>query len=317
MNQQEISTKASPLISVVMPAHNEAPRIGLVLERLQTALSEIPHEVIVVDDGSTDGTSDVALRHGVTLVRNPYCKGYGGALKTGVRRARGQWVLFLDADGQHDPREISLMLSPLDNQSSSKLLSADIDMIVGARQGDSWKRAGHLVGRRLLHWLAEFLVDCRIPDLNSGLRLVRRQLVLDNLALLPNGFSFSTTLTLALLKAGYTVIFHPVQIGIRKGSSSRVRIVRDALRTLLLMVRIITLFNPLKVFLPVSCTLWVVGLAYLLEEMIRGNILNIPDGVVLLLSSGVIVFFFGVLADQVSMLRREGDRSLERMKGNE
>ena len=300
-----MNNKNSLPLSVVIPAHNEAPRIGAVLERLQTALSEISHEVIVVDDGSTDGTGDVASKYGVTLVRNPYCKGYGASLKTGVRRAQGEWVLFLDADGQHDPGELPVLLSPT---------LTDVDMIIGSREGESWKKAGRLVGRRLLHSLAEMLVDCKIPDLNSGLRLVRRRLVLDNIALLPNGFSFSTTLTLALLKAGYTVVFRPVKVESREGSSSRVRIPRDGLRTLLLMIRIATLFNPLKVFLPVSCLLWLIGLGYLAEEMIRVSVFNIPDGAVLLITAGVIVFFFGVLADQVSTLRREGDRPPERVK---
>ncbi len=283
-------------LSVVIPAHNEAPRLGAVLERLPKALAHIPHEIIVVDDGSTDGTGDVAAGYAVTVIRNPYSKGYGGALKTGVRKAKGEWVLFLDADGQHDPGELAPILENADNA----------DMVIGARQGESLKKAGRPIGRRILHWLAEYLTECKIPDLNSGLRLVRRQLVLDNLALLPNGFSFSTTLTMALLKAGDTVVFVPVNVEPREGSSSRVRIVRDGLRTLLLMIRIITLFNPLKVFLPISCLLWIVGCAYLMEDLIRKQ--NIPDGAVLLITSGVIVFFFGILADQISTLRREGER---------
>ena len=283
-------------LSVVIPAHNEAPRIGAVLEGLAKALAPIPHEIIVVDDGSTDGTGEVAAGHGVMVIRNPYSKGYGGALKTGVRKAKGEWVLFLDADGQHDPGELAPILENAD----------DADMVIGARQGESLRKAGRPVGRRMLHWLAEYLSECKIPDLNSGLRLVRRQLVLDNLALLPNGFSFSTTLTMALMKAGHTVVFVPVKVEAREGSSSRVRIVRDGLRTLLLMIRIITLFNPLKVFLPVSCFLWIVGFGYLIEDFIR--LTNIPDGAVLLITSGVIVFFFGILADQISTLRREGER---------
>jgi len=283
-------------LSVVIPAHNEAPRIGAVLEGLAKALAPIPHEIIVVDDGSTDGTGEVAARYGVTVVRNPYTKGYGGALKTGVRKAKGEWVLFLDADGQHDPGELAPILENAD----------DADMVIGARQGESLKKAGRPVGRRILHWLAEYLTEREIADLNSGLRVVRRSLVLDNLSLLPNGFSFSTTLTMALMKAGHTVVFVPVKVEAREGSSSRVRIVRDGLRTLLLMIRIITLFNPLKVFLPVSCFLWIVGFAYLIEDFIR--VTNIPDGAVLLITSGVIVFFFGILADQISTLRREGER---------
>jgi len=287
------------LISVIIPAHNEGPRIGPVLERLQAVLAGRPHEIVVVDDGSTDGTSDVASRYGVAVIRNPYCKGYGGALKAGVRRAQGACVLFLDADGQHDPNEVPSLLDRAD----------DADMVIGAREGKSLRRDGHLVGRRVLRWLAELLVDQSIPDLNSGLRLVRRDLVLSNLALLPNGFSFSTTLTLALLKAGHTVVFVPVKGRVREGSSSRVHITRDGLRTFLLMVRITTLFNPLKVFLPVSCILWLVGFGYLVEEVVRA--FNVPDGAVLLITAGVIVFFFGVLADQISTLRRDSNESAD------
>lgn len=300
--ERDVEDKSmNELISTVIPAHNEASRIGPVLERLQAVLADTPHEVIVVDDGSTDGTGDVASGYGVTVIRNPDCKGYGGALKAGVRRATGEWILFLDADGQHDPGEVPSLLERTD----------DADMVIGARDRESLKKTGRLVGRRLLRWLAEFLADRKIPDLNSGLRLVRRQLVLDNLALLPNAFSFSTTLTLALLKAGYTVIFVPVKVNVREGSSSRVRIVRDGLRTCLLMIRITTLFNPLKVFLPVSCFLWLIGLGYLVEEMVRK--FNVPDGAVLLITAGIIVFFFGVLADQISTLRREGTRSTDKV----
>ena len=288
------------LVSAVIPAYNEAPRIGAVVERLQAVLANGAHEIIAVDDGSTDGTGEVASKCGVTVIRNPYRKGYGGALKAGVRHARGEWILFLDADGQHDPAEVPLLLEHAD----------DADMVIGARERGSFGKNGHLIGRRFLCWLAEFLADHTIPDLNSGLRLVRRQLVLDHLALLPNGFSFSTTLTLALLKAGYTVIFVPVKVNVRESGASRVRILRDGLRTFLLVIRIITLFNPLKVFLPVSCFLWVVGLGYLAEEIIRK--FNVPDGAVLLITAGVIVFFFGVLSDQVSTLRREGHKPTER-----
>jgi glycosyltransferase involved in cell wall biosynthesis len=289
------------LISVVIPAYNEAPRIDSVLKRLRPVLAGRSHEVIVVDDGSTDGTGEVAAECDVTVVRNPYSKGYGGALKVGVRRARGEWILFLDADGQHDPGEVPSLLDCAD----------EADMVVGARDKVSLRDAGRLVGRRMLHWLAERLADRKIPDLNSGMRLVRRQLVLDNLALLPNGFSFSTTLTLALLKAGYTVVFVPIRVKVREASSSHVRIVRDGLRTFLLMIRITTLFNPLKVFLPGSCFLWLLGLGYLIEEILRTKDFNLPDGAVLLMTAGVIVFFFGVLADQISTLRREGNRSAD------
>ena len=285
------------MVSVIIPAHNEAPRIGFVLKHLQETLAGIRHEILVIDDGSSDGTGNVASEYDVKVIRNAYTKGYGGALKTGVRRAEGEWLLFLDADGQHDPREIPKLLARMDEG----------DMIVGARQGESLRKAGRKVGRWLLKWLAELLSECKIPDLNSGLRLVRRQLVIDILALLPNGFSFSTTLTMGLLKAGYTVLFVPVEVHIRKGSSSRVRIVRDSFQTALLMIRIITLFNPLKVFLPVSCLLWLVGFSYLCWEMITE--FNVPDGAVLLITAGVIVFFFGVLADQISAMRRETDES--------
>lgn len=283
-----------PTLSIVVPAYNEAPRIEPVLKGLQTILSGQAYEIIVVDDGSTDETREVAEGvEGVTVVRNPQRKGYGGAIKTGVRKAKGEWILLVDADGQHQPSEIPKLLEHKDRG----------DMIVGSREGESLYRAGRLFGRTVVRRLAEFLVESRIPDLNSGLRLVRRELFLDRFSLLPNGFSLSTTLTLALLKSGYTVVFVPVTVTAREGSSSRVRIFRDSIRTILLMVRITTMFNPLKVFLPMSCFLWFLGLVYLIEEIVRG--FNIADGAVLLIIAGTIIFFFGILADQLSTLQRE------------
>ena len=284
-------------LSVVVPAYNEAPRIVPVLEGLKTVLPDQAYEIIVVDDGSTDGTGDVASQvEGICVVRNPQRKGYGGAIKTGTRRAKGKWILFLDADGQHDPSEVSKLLVEMDKA----------DMVIGSRQGESLRRAGKLVGRRMMRTLAEFLVESTIPDLNSGLRLVRRDLILDYISLLPNGFSLSTTLTLALIKAGHTVVFVPVTVNVREGGASRVRIFRDGVRTVMLMVRIITMFNPLKIFLPISCFLWFVGFVYLFEEIIR--VFNIADGAVLLIIGGTILFFFGILADQLSTLRRENQR---------
>ncbi len=284
--------------SIIIPAHNEEQSIGNVLRALSRWSERV--EIIVVDDGSTDCTGQVAQSAGVRVIRHLHNKGYGAALKTGIRAAAGNLIVIMDADSEHSADQIELLLNALD----------DNDMVVGARGKGSNAPLMRRPGKWLLSVVANYLAETQIPDLNSGFRLFRKEVALRFLHILPNGFSFTTTLTLALFKEGYNIAYVPITTKPRVGKST-VNPLRDGLNTLMLIIRIIALFDPIKVFLPTSITLSLVGLAYWIASgVFRFNAhiepaFHIPTGAMLMLVSAVIVFMFGVLADQVSAIRRE------------
>jgi glycosyltransferase involved in cell wall biosynthesis len=284
----------SPRVSIVIPAYNEAQSLGRVLRELGALALAGGHETLVVDDGSTDGTAQAAeAQTGVRVLRHKHNRGYGAALKTGIRAARGEIVVLLDSDGQHAPADVPRLLAALD---------AETDMVVGARASASqvpWQRRP---GKALLGWIANYLAGQRIPDLNSGFRAIRRRVIRRFFHILPNGFSFSTTSTLALLKGGYEVAYVPIVAAPRVGTS-QVSIVRDGLQTLLLIVRTIALFDPLKVFVPASLLQLAVGLGYIVYETIDKASVKIAPGAQVLLVAALLSFLFGILADQVSELR--------------
>jgi glycosyltransferase involved in cell wall biosynthesis len=282
-----------PTVSIIIPAFNEARAIGPVLEQL-CALGG-GHEILVVDDGSTDGTAEVAGQHAVRVLRHRRNRGYGAALKTGIRAAAGEIVVLLDSDGQHSPADIPGLLAAL---------AGGADMVVGARSRNSLGPWARRPGKALLGWVANYLAGERIPDLNSGFRAIRREVILRYFHILPDGFSFSTTSTLALLKGGYEVVYVPIEVARRTGSS-QVRIVRDGLQTLLLIVRTIALFDPLKVFVPASLAQALVAVIYTVFVILDRR-LTVPPGAQVLFVSAVFSFLFGILADQVSELRRRG-----------
>ncbi len=285
-------------ISIVIPAFNEERSIGATLDGLRAWRDRA--EIIVVDDGSTDCTGEIANKAGARVIRHLHNKGYGAALKTGIRAASGDIVVMMDADGEHDAGQISALLDSFD----------DNDMVVGARG----KGSHAPLLRRLLKWplfqVANYLAQTKIPDLNSGFRAVRRDVAVRFLHILPNGFSLSTTLTLALFKEGYNTLYVPITTKPRVGTST-VNPIKDGLNTVMLIIRIIALFDPIKVFLPTSVGLFMIGLLYWIASMVfRYNAriepaAHIPTGAMIMLVSAVIVFMFGILADQVSAIRRE------------
>lgn len=281
-------------MSVIIPAYNEAQGIGTTLDGLLAAIadSERSYEVIVVDDGSADETADAAARPGVRVVRHRRNKGYGAALKTGVLAARGEAVVFFDADDQFDPADIERVIDELD----------DADAALGSRTADSYSPVARRGGKKLLAWLANYLARQRIPDLNCGLRAMRRDLMLEYLHLWPTGFSASTTTTLVLLKEGYEVAFVPVTVKKRVGQSS-VRFFRDGIDTALLILRLTTLLDPFRVFVPVALALFLLGIGWGIRYIVAGRGLSVAA--LFLLVSGVMIFFFGLLADQIAALRRE------------
>ncbi len=296
--QSSISNLQSP-ISIIIPAYNVQASIGDVLEGLREWRDRA--EIIVIDDGSTDRTAEIAARAGVRVIRHRVNKGYGAALKTGIRAARGDVIVMMDSDGEHNAAYIQPLLDALPEN----------EMVVGARGKGSHAPLLRRPGKWILGKVANYLAETNIPDLNSGLRAFRKDIALRFMPILPNGFSFTTTLTLACFKEGYNIAYVPITTTPRLGTST-VNPIRDGMNTLMLIIRIIVLFDPLKVFLPTSIALFIVGVAYWIASGVfryAANIapaFHIPTGAMLALLSSVIVFMFGILADQLSALRREG-----------
>jgi glycosyltransferase involved in cell wall biosynthesis len=280
------------LLSIVIPAYNEAEALPAVLDSLEEYRAR-GAELVVIDDGSTDGTAQVAAERGARVIRHHNNKGYGAALKAGIRAAERPVVVLFDADGQFDAREIAKLTAIL----------PESDMVVGTRPQGMGSPTLRRPGKWLLGKTADYLAQAHIPDLNCGFRALRVETARRFLHLLPNGFSFTTTLTLAMFKDGYNVAYVPITVRPRTAGTSRVR-AADGLNTLLLIIRIIALFDPLKVFMPASALLLLIGLGYWIWDSFGHARLNIPDGAIVLLVSAVIVFLFGVLADQVSAIRR-------------
>lgn len=280
-------------ISIIIPAFNEEKSIGNVLNGLRYWRERA--EIIVVDDASTDGTADIAASAGVRVLRHSRNKGYGAALKTGIRAASGDVVLMMDADSEHNATQIGALLDAL----------GENDMVVGARAKGSFTPFIRRPGKWILGKVANYLAQTKIPDLNSGLRAFKRDVANRFLHILPNGFSFTTTLTLALFKEGYNIVYVPIVTTKRVGSPSTVNPIHDGFNTIMLIIRIISLFDPLRVFVPTSVFLFLAGVAYWALDIYLRQRVNIPTGAVLVILASVIIFMFGILADQVSAIRRE------------
>ncbi len=278
-------------VSIVIPAYNEAETIGGVVTLLHQAA--VWYEIIVVDDGSSDDTGAQASSAGATVVRHPYNKGNGAAVKSGIRRASGEYILIIDADGQHPPEDALRIVSRL----------GDYDLVVGARSGSTQATQTRRAGNSLLNSLAGYLTGRDIPDLTSGFRGARREHLREFLHLLPNGFSTPTTTTLAFTKAGYNVTFEPIEARQRVGQS-KIKLARDGARFLIIIFKIVTLFSPLRIFLPVSIASFLLGTGYGIWNVVMHS--RIPNGSVLLILFAVVVFLVGLVSEQISALRFEG-----------
>jgi glycosyltransferase involved in cell wall biosynthesis len=278
-------------LTVIIPAYNEASGIDAVLRDVRSVVPEA--ELLVVDDASTDATAEIAAEAGARVVRHGANRGYGGALKTGVRAARGETVVLMDADGQHDARYIPDLLAALD----------DHDFAVGERTNALRIAGARLPGKIVLGWVVNLIAGTRIADINCGFRAARRDELRSILALLPDGFSFSTTSTLAYFKLGRSVGFVPMETRRRLGTST-VRPLRDGYRVILLIVRLMALFEPLQIFVPVAAALIGLGAVYgLWQAITKGE--GIPVAAMLLVTTGLISFMLGVVCDQISALRLE------------
>ena len=283
---------ASPdTTTVIIPAFNEAAVIGQVITGLRRAADW--REIIVVDDGSRDGTAEAACAAGARVVRHPYNKGNGASVKSGIRAASGDYILIIDADGQHQPADASRLVARL----------GEYDLVIGARAGATQATLARRAGNSLLNGLAAYLTGRPIPDLTSGFRAARREHLLEFLHLLPNRFSTPTTTTLAFVKAGYNVTFEAVEARPRVGES-KIRLLRDGAKFFLIVLKVVTIFSPLRVFLPISLASFLVGASYAAWTIATQS--HVTNSSVLLIMLAVIVFLVGLVSEQIAALRFEG-----------
>jgi glycosyltransferase involved in cell wall biosynthesis len=282
-------------VSVVIPAMNEAAAIAGVVTALAAAAPW--REILVVDDGSTDETGARAAAAGARVIRHPYRKGNGAAVKSGIRQATGEYLLIIDGDGQHQPADAMRLVARL----------GEHDLVVGARAGTTQATSTRRLGNWFLNRLAGFLTERDIPDLTSGFRAARRACLQEFLHLLPNGFSTPTTTTLAFLRAGYNVAFEPVEARPRQGES-KIRLSKDGPKFFFLVLRVVTIFSPLRVFLPIAGSALAAGVAYGAWTFLYSDSHRIANGAVILIMFGVIVFLVGLVSDQISALRFDGRR---------
>lgn len=289
-------------LTVIIPCYNEELGID------QTILDLLPYsekynwKILIIDDGCTDSTPEILNKRGavIEVIKHTVNQGYGASLKTGILNSQTEYIAFYDADGQHNPEDLKRMVDGI----------SDYDMLIGARGSDSHQNFLRKPGKWVLSKVANYLTNRKIPDLNSGLRVIKREKIKNLLHLFPDGFSFSTTSTIAFMYLSQNVEYFPIRVKKRVGKSS-VRQIKHGSSTLLLILRLIVLFNPLKVFLPISFWMIFIGIVY---EIIFGIVLLYPDvkliaAAFFLILTGIMIFFFGLIADQISAMRIHDTRN--------
>jgi glycosyltransferase involved in cell wall biosynthesis len=281
------------LISIILPAKNEAAALAVLLPKLRAAQPDA--EIIVSDDGSTDETASLCSEHRVTRIGTPYSMGNGAAIKRGARAARGDILVFMDADGQHDPADSPRLLARLDE---------GFDMVVGARDREGQADVGRGVANNFYNWLATRMTGHPVRDLTSGFRAARADKFREFIHLLPNGFSYPTTSTMAFFRSAYPVAYVPIPVAKRTGKS-HIRPVRDGLRFLLIIFKIATLYAPLKLFVPAAVTFFLVGIGYYVYTFIGFHRLSLAS--VALWSAAVIIFLIGLISEQITSLTYRRD----------
>ncbi len=283
--------KKKKAVSIVLPVFNEETAVGDVIDEIKAVMynSNYEFEIIGVNDGSTDKTAEIISKKNIKIVDHSYNKGYGASLKTGARKAKYNIVLYIDADGQHKSKDILKLLNYTENY----------DLVVGARTEESYESILKKIGKFFITKLANYLSEEKIPDLNSGFRAMKKSVIMEFINILPNKFSFTSTITLASLKAGYQIKFVPVKTEKAK-SKSEIKPLRDGFNFLILLLRIIMLFNPLRVFIPVSFLFFIIGSVSLIIDIVN---FNMTGSTTVSLITACLVFLFGLLADQIANLK--------------
>ncbi len=285
-------------LSIILPARNEGPTIGRLVAKLRQLY---PHaELLVVDDGSTDGTPDIARQRGARVITHPYTLGNGAAVKSGARAAEGKILVFMDADGQHDPADIARLLARLE---------AGFHMAVGARGKDSQATPGRRIANGFYNWFAGLITGHPVRDLTSGFRAVLAEPFRRFLYLLPNGFSYPTTITMAFFRSGNPVDYVPITAARRgAGRRSHIQPVKDGVRFLLIIFKVTTLYSPLKLFFPVSAVLFLTAVGYYIHTFVVYH--RFTNMGTVLFTAAIVVLMMGLVSEQITALSyREGDRA--------
>ena len=286
-----------PEVSIIIPVNNEEQTVGGIIKKIKALHPEF--EIIVINDGSTDQTGSVAKDAGAIVYSHPYNIGNGAAIKSGIRIASGEILVFMDGDGQHNPEDIKRLIKWL----------PDYDMVVGARSKGhqaSWVRA---LGNKIFNWLASYVSKFAIEDLTSGFRAIKSGVAHNLLYLLPNTYSYPTTLTLGVLRNGKSVKYTSIEIQGRQKGKSKIRVFRDGIRFFMIITKICGLYSPLRIFLPVSFVIFCLGLGhYLYTFLTSGRFTNMSA---LLFTTSILIFMMGLISEQISQMRferSEGDR---------
>ncbi len=278
-------------VSVVIPAFNESQTIGNLVRTVQRRYPDF--EIVVIDDGSEDNTAEVAADAGARVYSHPYNIGNGAAIKSGIRIAIGEILVFMDADGQHDPEDIAKMLAHM----------PQYDMVVGARDKGSQASFGRGIGNKIYNWLGSYVSKFSIQDLTSGFRAVKADVARSFVYLLPNTYSYPTTITLGVLRTGRSLKYIPITTQPRRKGSSNIRLFQDGVRFFMIIIRICTLYSPMRIFLPVSFAMFVLGLIrYMYTLLTAGTFTNMSA---LLFATSVIIFMMSLISEQICQMRFE------------
>ncbi len=293
--------------SIIIPAFNEEDHLAKLTQQLRAAGPEA--ELVVVDDGSSDATGKMLVQEScLKTIWHPYNIGNGAAIKSGIRAASGDILIFMDGDGQHDPEDIPELLAHMDRY----------DMVVGARSNGQQASQARGWMNRIYNRLASYVTGFKVEDLTSGFRAVRAETAREMLPLLPNSYSWPTTMTLVLLRSGLRLKYVPVHVQPRRHGRSRIRPVRDGIRFFMIILKICTLYSPLRVFLPVSGTMFVLGLInYAYTYLTEGRFTNMSA---LMFTTAVIIFMMGLISEQVSqigLLRQQVGHSKQSVAGDD
>lgn len=275
-------------VSVIIPVHNEQPALSSLIPGIKHYVPDA--EIIVVNDGSTDASAATAHEAGARVISHPYKIGNGAAIKTGIRHASGDTLVLMDGDGQHDPSDIPALLKE----------SAKYDLIVGARSKGAHANIFRLFANMLYNFLASYITKFAIKDLTSGFRVIKKETAMRYLCLLPNTFSYPTTLTLALLRNGRSIRYMPITVHKRVGNS-KIRILHDGFNFLVIIIKISTLYSPLHVFLPISALLFILGTANYIYTYLRFN--SFTNMSAMCIISSLMIFLMGLISEQITQMR--------------